>query len=136
MNEIWKDIEGYEGLYQISNLGKIKSLTKNCILKPSNCRKYKGVNLYKNGITKTKSIHRLVAIAFIPNPNNYPCVNHIDCNKENNNADNLEWCTYKQNNNHNNHELKRKITNVINEIKKYDNNEKVINVLNSYYNNL
>ena len=62
--------------------------------------KYKRVNLCINGVGHKKTIHRLVAEAFIPNPNNYPCINHKDENKENNNANNLEWCTYKYNSNY------------------------------------
>ena len=103
MREIWKDISGYEGLYQISNFGRVKSLNYNHTKKEKVlCEKnhksnYVTVMLCKNGENKNKSIHILVASAFIPNPNNYPCVNHIDGNKKNNNVDNLEWCTHKQN---------------------------------------
>ena len=103
MREIWKDICGYEGLYQISNFGRIKSLNYNHTKKEKVlCEKhhksnYVTVMLCKNVVNRNKSIHTLVASAFIPNPNNYPCVNHIDGNKKNNNADNLEWCTHKQN---------------------------------------
>lgn len=77
MQEIWKDIVGYEGLYQISNLGNVKSLKKDKIRKPCiNPNGYKMVNLYKNGISKNILVNRLVAKAFIPNPNDYPVVNH------------------------------------------------------------
>ena len=110
MKEIWKDIKGYEGLYKVSNLGNVKSLKINANIKPSKGRKYIGVNLYKNGVTKTKSIHRLVAEHFIDNPNNKPCVNHIDCNRTNNKASNLEWCTYKENNNYGNHDIKKRVS--------------------------
>ena len=105
MMEKWKDIKGYEGLYQISNLGRVKSLprikygrikvSRETILVPILIKKdgYYQVNVYLNGIRKKFSIHRLVAQAFIPNPNNYPVVNHKDETQDNNNVDNLEWCT-------------------------------------------
>lgn len=100
MEEIWKDITGYEGLYQISSLGNVKSLFDNNgkrrdhILSGGNdADGYKIVLLYKDRKRSTKKVHRLVAEAFIPNPNNYPQVNHKDENKSNNYADNLEWCT-------------------------------------------
>lgn len=98
--EIWKDIEEFEGVYQVSNLGNIKSLRNGRILRSRNRDFYRAVNLYNNGTYKTLNIHRLVAQAFIPNPNNLPIVNHIDENKVNNNAENLEWCTVKHNNDH------------------------------------
>lgn len=111
--EIWKDIIGYEGLYQISNLGNVLSLEKYIDNKkgaiqyrpPKILKQYKNkfgymrVYLTKNSIKKMYAVHRLVAIAFIDNPENKPCVNHIDNNRENNHLDNLEWCTYKENNN-------------------------------------
>lgn len=98
--EIWKDIEGYEGLYQISNMGRIKSLgngssnnSKEKILKSSKDRGgYLRVDLYKNGKGKALTIHRLVAIAFLPNPDNLPEINHKDENPQNNCVSNLEWC--------------------------------------------
>ena len=135
-NEVWKDIKGYEGKYQISNTGKVKILKSNSIMKCSKARKYYKANLYKNKKIQTIHIHRLVAQAFVPNHNNYPCVNHIDGNIYNNNANNLEWCTYKYNNNYGTHELKRKITSLIVEIKKYDNDEKIIQILQNYYKKL
>ncbi len=94
MKEIWKDIKGYEGLYWVSNLGRIKSKQK--ILKPIK-GEYLKVGLSKEGIQKTVTVHRLVASAFILNPNNYNYVNHIDENKYNNISSNLEWCTNKYN---------------------------------------
>lgn len=104
--EIWKDISGYEGKYQISNLGRVKRLGNNKTKKEKikipakNKDGYLRVNLYKEGKYKTFTVHRLVAEAFIQNPNNYPCVNHKDENPSNNNVDNLEWCDYKYNSNY------------------------------------
>ena len=101
-NEIWKDIKGYEGLYQVSNLGRVKSERKNRLLKPRLQKNgYLRVNLYdKNSKRSTKSVHRLVAKAFISNPNNLEFVNHKDENKTNNVVSNLEWCTAKYNSNY------------------------------------
>lgn len=103
-NEIFKDIEGYEGLYQVSNLGNIKSLhcNKEKIMKPtirSNNYQYYFVGLLKDGKRKYFAVHRLVAMMFIPNPNNYEQVDHLDGNKLNNNVKNLEWVTPKENTN-------------------------------------
>lgn len=107
MEEEWKDIRHFEGFYQVSNLGNVRSFIDNHwkkrdvpkILKLFKLTKgYLGVCLYdKKGSSKTYKVHRLVAQAFIPNPNNLPQVNHIDENKENNTVDNLEWCTCEQN---------------------------------------
>ena len=94
MEEIWKDIKGYENKYQISNLGNVKSLVGNHkMLKPKIDRGYKRVGLSMDNKSKLFRVHRLVAEAFIPNPNNYPMVNHIDRDKINNVDSNLEWCT-------------------------------------------
>ena len=97
--EIWRDIPGYEGLYQVSNLGNVKSLNwkstgreKNLYLKPHN-KGYYQVELAKNGRKKTFVVHRLVALAFIENPNGFSCINHKDEDKHNNCVENLEWCT-------------------------------------------
>jgi hypothetical protein len=101
--EIFKDIPGYEGKYQASNLGKIKSLGNNAkrsekILKASlEGSGYEFVNLYKNTERTSLKIHRLVAITFISNPENKKTVNHINGNKLDNNVNNLEWSTYSEN---------------------------------------
>lgn len=109
MQEIWKDVKGYEGLYQVSNLGRVKSIqyfnhknnkayTRNRLLKPIiNEKGYARVDLFKNKKSKRVRIHRLVAETFIPNMYNLPEINHIDGNKQNNCIDNLEWCTHKHN---------------------------------------
>ena len=106
MKEEWRDIKGYEGKYKISNLGRVKSLKdskgnyREKILKHRNNCGYLYVDLYKNSRGKTYQVHRLVAEAFIPNPNNLPCVNHKDENPSNNCVENLEWCTTKYNANY------------------------------------
>ena len=103
MEEVWKDIEGYEGLYKISNLGNVKSIyfnhTKNeKLLSPKlNNTGYLIVHLYKNGVGKFFQVHRIVATSFLNNPNNFTIVNHMDEDKQNNRVDNLEWCTHKYN---------------------------------------
>ena len=99
MKENWRDIKGYEGLYKVSNLGRIKSIRNNIYLKPNlQSNGYLRISLSKNGKVQYKNIHRLVAEAFIKNDNEYPIINHIDGNKLNNNVDNLEWCSYQHNN--------------------------------------
>ncbi len=106
MDEIWKDIPGYEGKYQISSTGEVKSLNyrgsnKSKLLKQRYDKNgYKEVRLSKNNISTSYRTHRLVAMVFIPNPNNLPMVNHIDECKSNNNVNNLEWCDAKYNNNY------------------------------------
>lgn len=93
INEIWKDIPEYQGLYQVSNLGRIKNRNNHIISQHSGSSKYLLVILYKNGIKKNYLVHRLVAKTFIENSNNLPQVNHKDENIFNNYVDNLEWCT-------------------------------------------
>lgn len=105
MVETWKAIEGYEGLYEVSNLGRVKSLSRlrvkeHLLSQFKNHEGYKRVNLWKNNSSKKYSVHRLVAEAFIPNPESKPQVNHIDENKQNNSVENLEWVTAIENHNH------------------------------------
>ncbi|MDX5923243.1 NUMOD4 domain-containing protein [Bacillus cereus group sp. BfR-BA-01033] len=99
MKEKWKSITGYEGHYEISNKGNVKSIKFNkCkILKPFKQKGYPKVRLLIDGIQKTFPVHRLVAQAFIDNPKNKPMVNHKDGNKENNISSNLEWVTNSEN---------------------------------------
>lgn len=112
MEEIWKDIKGYEGWYQVSNLGRIKSLERVFTRKngtPFFVRErilkyafdhagYPYVTLIKLKTRYNKAVHRLVAQAFIPNPENKPCIDHIDCNPKNPIASNLRWVTVSENN--------------------------------------
>lgn len=113
--EIWKPIKRYEGLYEVSNYGRVRSLDaflpfgkyvrKRCgrIMRIQNSSNgYKQVHLSKDGESKIYRVHRLVAEAFIDNPNGYPEVNHKDENRANNQADNLEWCTHQYNNSYGN----------------------------------
>ena len=117
MEEIWKDIEGYEGIYQVSNTGRVKKLAnvsyrlnrwgtiteyhqaeKLLIPALDGKKNYLFISLSKDGIKILRTVHRLVAETFIPNPHKYKCVNHKDEVKTNNRVDNLEWCTYHYNN--------------------------------------
>ena len=116
MKEIWKPIKDFEGLYEVSNLGNVRSvdrvikfwnryqyvdvLFKGKLLKQHNLRGYKSVGLWKNSKMHNIPIHRLVAKAFLENPLNKPQVNHIDGDKHNNRVDNLEWCTISENAKH------------------------------------
>ncbi|WP_366942566.1 NUMOD4 domain-containing protein [uncultured Thomasclavelia sp.] len=98
---MWKDVKNYEGLYLVSNLGRIKSVRKNKILSPFiNTRGRYQIRFKVNGKITRPFVHRLVAEAFIPNPHNYPEINHKDENKLNNEISNLEWCTTKYNANY------------------------------------
>lgn len=127
--ELWKDIKGYEGIYQVSNLGNIRSLERITIFESENQhKKYKAnrqikckikkptVNkcgyyqtvLYKKGRKRNVLVHRIVAETFLPNLNNKPTINHIDGNKLNNKLDNLEWATYTEQLIHVNHILGKK----------------------------
>lgn len=101
--EIWKDIEGYEDLYEVSDEGRVRNKKTGRILKPGkdSCG-YPQVILCKDGTTRSFSVHRLVAKAFIPNPDNKPEVDHIDKNRSNNNVDNLRWVNHQENIDHSN----------------------------------
>ena len=114
--EVWKDVVGYEGVYQVSNFGRVKRIGKyrnqttewesNKILKPGKKNNgYLFCQLSMNNETTPKMVHRLVAEAFIPNVDNKATVNHIDGNKENNRVENLEWATYRENSMHSLHVL-------------------------------
>ena len=120
MKEEWRNAVGYEGLYMVSSFGRVKSLDRvvcgingNRFLKGKDKiighykNGYAKVMLCKDGVKKTLKPHRLVAEAFLPNPSNKPCVNHIDGNPSNNNVSNLEWCTYSENTRHSFDVLKR-----------------------------
>lgn len=108
--EEWRQVKGFEGKYEVSNLGRVKSLSRNylyghhgdIILSTNDRRGYRGVTLFKDGKRYYYAVHRLVAEAFIPNPLNLPEVNHLDENRANNEATNLEWCTRKENVNYGN----------------------------------
>lgn len=121
MKEIWKDIDDYEGFYQVSNCGRVRSLTrtftrsdgkvktfKEKVLKQgTNPNGYKYVNLSIKSKAYSARVHRLVAEAFINNPENLPCINHKDENKANNSVENLEWCTFQYNLTYNGKQMKR-----------------------------
>ena len=103
IKEVWKDVKGFAGYYQVSNLGRVKSLkyNKTRFLKKEIAKgKYNRVTLSKENKTTRFQVHRLVASHFISNPNNKPCVNHKDGNGFNNSVENLEWCTYSENERH------------------------------------
>lgn len=105
-NEIWKDCKGYEGKYQVSNFGRVWSVKRQKYLSPYIGNGYFKVDLVaKNGKRKKEYIHRLIALTFIDNPNNYTVVNHIDGDKKNNVVENLEWTTQQGNMYHSYHTL-------------------------------
>lgn len=135
MEEIWKPIKDYEGLYQVSNLGNVKSLDRK--IKNKNLKEkikkfdktkfgYLRVELNNNGKKKKYLVHRLVAQTFLDNPNNYPCINHKDENKNNNIVSNLEWCDYLYNNLYNNKNKKNWV-----KVKQLDKNNNIINIFES-----
>ena len=145
MEEIWKDVVGWEGLYKVSNFGRVKSLprmhnaihpyiTKEIILRPRVCgkdREYLSVSLNNNGYTKQRRIHILVAEAFIPNPNGYTEINHKDEVKGNNRVDNLEWCSRSYNVNYGNGKQKRRL-HCIKKVAQYDLFGNLICIYDSY----
>jgi len=111
--EVWKDVKGYEGFYQVSNMGNVKSLKRTVphprskvityrerIMRPSDTNGYKLLRLSRNGTSTHFLVHRLVAMHFLHNTKNSPEVNHIDYDRSNNKADNLEWCTSHENKQH------------------------------------
>lgn len=116
--EVWLPVVGYEGLYEVSNKGRVRTIERTILRNPDigvgmprtykaqmkplikNRTGYYKVNLCKDGIHKQILVHQLVARAFIPNPNGYRCINHIDCDRTNNCVENLEWCTPKMNSQH------------------------------------
>lgn len=114
MEEVWKDIQNYEGLYQVSNLGSVKSFYygKEKILRPGKTHYgYLEVNLRMNNTSSMKKVHRLVCEAFLSNPENKTQVNHINGIKTDNRLDNLEWCTNSENQKHSFSILGRKSVN-------------------------
>ena len=135
MEEIWKPIKDYEGLYEVSNFGRIKTLSRYIRNRkmPEKIKKlekdrygYLRIELSKNKIRKKYLVHRLVAQAFIPNNNNLPCINHKDENKSNNIVNNLEWCDYLYNNLYNDKQKKNWV-----KVKQLDENNNIINIFES-----
>ena len=117
MQEIWKDISGFEGVYEISSYGRVRSVKSGRILSTSKCggcRGYISVCLSKNGKRYGKLVHRLVAEAFIENTDNLPEVNHKDEDKSNNRVDNLEFCDHKYNMNYGTRNIRSKDTHIKN----------------------
>lgn len=121
MEEVWKDIPNFEGIYEVSNLGNVRSRTRiiecrngqrltkyGCVIKGNiTLNGYRMVDLQKGGKRHMKLVHRLVAIVFIPNPYNFPQVNHKNENKLDNRMTNLEWCTGSYNSTYNNLQERR-----------------------------
>ena len=122
--EVWRPVVGWEGLYEVSSHGRVRSLDRmveqpiangviitrpyfsKILVQRLNMDGYHRVNLTKKGKRDTASVHQLVAEAFIPNPDNLPCINHKDEDKDNNHVENLEWCSWSYNNNYNNRQKK------------------------------
>ena len=141
-NEIWKDIPEYKGFYQVSNFGRVKSLkrffkagrgriaeTKLRILKQADSTDgYKMVSLCINGEQFTRRVHRLVAMAFIPNPYNYPVINHKNEIRTDNRCSNLEWCTVHHNNMH---AVNMGLYKNLKSVTQLDKNGKIINTFKS-----
>lgn len=126
-NEVWRPVKGYEGLYEVSSIGNVRSLDRHsmfgnryCLFKGKPLKAYltpKGylsATLFKNDKGKHYFIHRLVAEAFIPNPNNLPYIDHINIVRDDNRVENLRWCTHKENMNN---PLTRKYANIKNRSK-------------------
>ena len=113
INEVWKSVKGFEEIYEVSNQGNIRDANSKTLLKQwSGKTKYKSVTLIKDNTRYLKRVHRLVAIAFIPNPNNYPQINHKDEIRSHNFASNLEWCTQSYNNAYGHHDENVFISNI------------------------
>lgn len=141
MEEIWKDVVGFEGLYKVSSFGRVYSVggrimgrmnnrykNKPRILKLHERNGYLYASLKKDGKNTREKVHRAVAKAFIPNPNNYPIINHKDENKKNNRVENLEWCTYKYNLNYGSHNTKMIVSKSNNPVAQYDKNNNLVKV--------
>lgn len=137
--EEWRDIKGYEGKYQISNYGNVRSLNYHrsgeCKLMSPVLKKtgYYQINLHLNGKYKSKMIHKLVADAFLENPDNLPVVNHIDGDKTNNHVSNLEWCTVSYNTWHATHILG---TNLVSQQKAMEASKKPCSILDTKTNEI
>ena len=146
MMEEWRAVPGYEGLYEVSNKGNVRNVRRNKLLRlQKNKYGYIQVGLSKNGIRTIFQVHRLVALTFLPNPDNLPQVNHKDEDKTNNNVDNLEFCTAKYNNNYGTARIRAKETAIKNGYwiglnrkesnKKYyeENKDKINEYMREYY---